>query len=344
MSIIYSEIKGQYAALMETKAYIDARFAEIEAQCEGSGTIVFIGSGSSYAVAKSAAMMAQLRLSRPAMAIPAGDLLLHLDAYRSVLTDCTVFVLSRSGETSEAILAARSLAAAETPPRIIGLSCMEASTLSGLCDLALEMPWAFDHSVCQTRTVSCLYFACAYWAALLAKDGALAASLVRAVEQGPAFMARHEETLKSVAELPWSKGVVLGDAELSGLCDEGALAFKEICQLSSNYYHLLDVRHGPMVLIDDGTLVIAVLSGNGAGLEESLVRDLLAKGATVVTYSDMPTDIPGAINIASGMEFAHPARGIPAILICQLITYYKSFLTGANPDQPDGLSAWIELS
>lgn len=34
-----------------------------------------------------------------------------------------------------------------------------------------------------------------------------------------------------------------GDAELCGICEEGALTFKEICQVDSNYYHLLDARH-----------------------------------------------------------------------------------------------------
>jgi fructoselysine-6-P-deglycase FrlB-like protein len=137
--------------------------------------------------------------------------------------------------------------------------------------------------------------------------------------------------------------VVLGDAELGGLCEEGALAFKEICQLPSNYYHLLDVRHGPMVLVGPETLVIAVLSSGGNELELALVRDALKKGATVVVYSDQPLNLPGAVVISFGEVLLPPARGVPAIALCQLISYHKSFLTGADPDKPDGLSPWIRL-
>ena len=163
------------------------------------------------------------------------------------------------------------------------------------------------------------------------------------VDGGAAYMVRHEEKLKALANEGWTQGVVLGDAELAGICDEGSLTFKEVCQLPSNFYHLLDVRHGPMVMINKDTLVLVALSAPNNPYELALVDDLLAKGAKVVCYSDTPLDIPGVLNIDFGQALDHPARGIPFIAMCQLITYYKSLLTGANPDQPDGLEPWISL-
>jgi len=49
------------------------------------------------------------------------------------------------------------------------------------------------------------------------------------------------------------------------------------------------------------------------------------------------------VSVSFGEALLPPARGIPAIAVCQLISYHKSFLTGANPDEPDGLSPWIKL-
>lgn len=343
MNIIYSEIKGQYAALAQTHTYLDTQMENIRPLLDGSGTLVFMGSGSSYALAKSAALTARLKLGRSAIAIAAGDLLLHMDAYRPLLENCVMVVLSRSGETTEATLSLQNMKAAGIPFQTLGLSCTAGATLSKLSDVALEMPWAFDNSVCQTRTVTCLYFSCAYMAAALAGDDALQRDLLATIEQGPAYMERCEKTLKHLADSDWTRGVVLGDAELAGLCDEGALAFKEICQLPSNFYHLLDVRHGPMVLIGPGTIVVVALSAPDNTYELALVRDLLAKGATVICYSDTPIDVEGVTNITFGQPLAHPARGIPFIAICQLLTYYKSFHTHADPDNPDGLSPWIAL-
>lgn len=345
MSIIYDEIKSQYGALAQTQTVADARIREIAALfSQRQGNLIFLGSGSSYSLACSAALMAQLRLGRPALAIAAGDLLLHMDTYRPVLQDCVLIVLSRSGETSEAMLSIERMRADGIRFRVLGVPCVSGSTLTRISDLAIELPWAFDKSVCQTRTVSCLYFFCTYAIARLAGDAALRNDLVKAINGGEAYMAAHEATLKAVAQRDWTHAVVLGDAELSGLCDEAALTFKEICQLPSNYYHLLDVRHGPMVLIGKQTLVYAVLSNIHEKLELDLLRDVIAKGATVVVYSDEPLALPGIVNITFGESLAHAARGIPAIVVCQLITYYKSFLTQSNPDQPDGLSAWIALA
>ena len=343
MNIIYGEIKGQYEALAKTRDYVKAQAGEVRALLPAEGALVFLGSGSSYAVAKSAALTAQLRLKRPAAAIPAGDLLLHMDAYRPLLEGALVVVLSRSGETTEAVLCLENLRKKGIAFRAIGITCAEGTSLSKLAEVGLEMPWAFDNSVCQTRTVTCLYFACQYLTALLAGDDALEAALLLTIQEGPAYMAQYEETFKALAEGDWVRGVVLGDAELGGICDEGALAFKEICQLPSNFYHLLDVRHGPMVLIGKDTLVLVALSAPDNTYELALVRDLIAKGATVVCYSDTPAEVPGAVNISFGHGLEHPARGIPFIALCQLITYYKSFQTQADPDNPDGLSPWIAL-
>lgn len=343
MNIIYSEIKEQYASLERTRAYLDTQMESIRSAVEGQGTLVFMGCGSSYALAKSAALTARLKLGRSAIAIAAGDLLLHMDAYRPLLEGCVVIVLSRSGETTEATLSLQNMRAAGIRFRTVGLSCTAGATLAELSDVALEMPWAFDHSVCQTRTVTCLYFSCVYIAAALSGEDALGRDLLATIEGGPAYMDRHEKTLERLAAGGWTRGVVLGDAELAGLCDEGALTFKEICQLPSNFYHLLDVRHGPMVLIDPQTIVIVALTAPDNPYELALVRDLLAKGATVVCYSDMPADIAGVTNISFGQALAHPARGIPFIAICQLLTYYKSFHTHADPDNPDGLTPWIAL-
>ena len=342
MNYIFREIHTQYEALDQTRRLVDERIENISALI-ASAPLAFIGSGSSYAVACSAALMAQLRLRRPAIAIAAGDLLLHTDTYRPALEDCVLVALSRSGETSEVVRSIGAMRAAGIRFRVLGVSCTESPTLSGQSDLALEMPWAFDESVCQTRTVSCLFFFCAYMTAKLAGDGALLRDLKKVVEGGPEYMRRVEPALEEVARLPWTHAVVLGDAELGGLCEEGALAFKEICQLPSNYYHLLDVRHGPMVLVGPETLVVAVLSASDNELELALVRDAQKKGATVVVYSDLPLELPGVVCVSFGEALLPPARGIPAIAVCQLISYHKSFLTGADPDAPDGLSPWIKL-
>jgi fructoselysine-6-P-deglycase FrlB-like protein len=152
----------------------------------------------------------------------------------------------------------------------------------------------------------------------------------------------NRDITNDIASKPWNHAVTLADAELEGIADEGSLAFKEICQLPSNYYHILDSRHGPMVIFNNNSLLLAAL-GVGDKLELGYLSDMCNKGAIVVSFSDLPIDLDGVISIAYNRKLSHLALGVPFIMLCQLITYYKAAFTGADPDQPSGLSAWISL-
>lgn len=346
MSLTYQEIKEQYAALEQTLQYIDSRFADLRNLMtpKGPKEIVFIGCGSSYSLAVSAAAIAQIHTNTPARAIAAGDLLLHASRYAPKIEGALLLILSRSGATSEAVMAVETLKKHNIRFSLLSITCAASSPLAALSDVTLEMPWAFDHSVCQTRTVTCLYAAVARLLLLAAGENTDAApDMEKTISGGPAYMDRIESVIREMASLPWQKAVVLGDAEIAGLCEEGALAFKEICRLPSSYHHVLDYRHGPMVLLDTKTLVIVALSDPNSLLETALVKEIRDKGASVVLYSDTPAPLDGVTNIVFGEKLAHMARGIPFIVICQLLACFKAEHNGVDPDQPEGLTPWISL-
>jgi fructoselysine-6-P-deglycase FrlB-like protein len=152
-------------------------------------------------------------------------------------------------------------------------------------------------------------------------------------------MRKAEALADELSVLPWTHCVVLADAELEGLAEEGSLAFKEICQLPSNYYHFLDVRHGPMVLLGEKTLVLAMLGAKNE-LEFKLLQDIKIKKAETAAFSDVPVDYA---RLVYGRPLSHIARGIPFIILCQMVSYKKSLKTGVDPDKPTGLEAWISL-
>jgi len=374
MSRTYLEICGQYDALAKTMEFLDSEKDSLIAWIRDikPKQVIFLGCGSSFSVAKSLADAVCMRLPVFARALPAGDVLLHAGRYVHSFQGALLVSVSRSGSTSEIVRAIEALRKNGCGFALFSVSCTENSPLDKLSDRYIDLPWAFDESVCQTRTVSCLYFTGMYLIACLAGDDQMRYSLLDVVEKGPAFLRGIEDQCKKIASEDWDRVIALGDAEISGLCEEGALAFNEICQIPSNFYHLLDSRHGPMVLIKPKTLVIAALSGEGGGLETDLIKDVLAKGAAVVTVSSAPVTMEGARNFSWGAvtgntngggtltgnindsgalkaqdnysgPLHHAALGLAFILACQFISYYKSIHTGADPDKPDGLAPWISL-
>jgi len=344
LGYIYNEIQGQYESLERTGSQMERQSGQIRAVLNAhSGPLVYIGSGSSFCIARSAAFAARIPLGREAIALAAGDLLLRLDTYAPLLHDSIVIAFSRSGETSELVQTIDSLRKRGVEFFLLAFSCVENSTLSLQSNLAIDLPWAFDKSVCQTRTVSSLYYASLNLLAIWSGNATLSAHLHEVVERGDDFLERYEADFQQIAHMDWSHAVVLGDAELNGLCEEGALAFKEICQLPSNNYHLLDVRHGPMVLIGSQTLVIVALSDSDNPLETGLLMDLLDKGATVIACGDQPTGMARVHDVSFGAPLHHAVRGLPLIATCQMIAYYKALERGVDPDKPEGLRAWIKL-
>ncbi len=342
MSITFREIHDTYPALEKTAALAEARAGDFRKLLKGTDKpVVYIGCGSSYSVAKSLAVITWTQLRRTSFALAGGDLLIHASTYTPCLDGAILVAVSRSGQTSEMLRAVEKLKALGCRFSLVSYCCVEDSPLSAASELALDMPWAFDESVCQTRCVTCLYTCGAMLVALASGNDALAADLRKVIAQGPAYMARIEPQIEQAASSGWTHAVVLGDAEIGGLCEEGSLTYKEICQLPSNYYHLLDSRHGPMVLFKKDTLVVIATSGDA--LELDLVSDVVRKGSQVIVFSDQPVEIEGALTIAFGEPLAHIARGIPFLLINQLLSYHKSVQTGVNPDLPDGLDPWIKL-
>lgn len=338
------ECFGQYQALQKTFDVMMDRAGALKefyaaTHCKG---VVFLGCGSSYSLAKSAALAARLRLGIQAYAVAAGDLLLNFEQQAEAYKGFLLVSLSRSGSTSEVVLLVER-AKREWGAKCVSLCAKAGSELSKIADFNLEFPWAFDESVCQTRCVSNLYLAGVLFSAILADDQDTSGSMRSVIEAGPAYIEKHQEKFKELSRLPWSNIVVLADGELCGIAEEGALAFTEISMLPSRYYHLLDVRHGPIVLVGGDTLVIAALTPGETEHQYRLLEDIKKHGATLVTLSDTvaPPQADYAVTVAH--QAAHVADGLPFIFICQALSFFKALERGGNPDAPTGLDPWIKL-
>lgn len=347
MSLTYSEIKQQYAALQQTYDYMQSKRAEIVAFVRGlqTSSVTFVGCGSSYCLSESAAFSVRLRAGIPASALAGGDLMLNPQRYRSLMEETLIIAPSRSGSTSEVVEAVNLIREYKHVP-VLALSCVAGSPLSQKADFTLELPWAFDNSVCQTRTVSNLYTANLMIAAFLGEDEKLLNDLAAAIRQGEAYMERVENAIRLAADFEWSNAVLLADGELQGIAAEGAIALTEIAKVQAHSFHLLDVRHGPMVTVGPDTLVIALLTADGTVHQQKLMKDIKSRGATVIAYADRAGIVDQEtvdLAVVSGAELDIAVQGIPFIFIPQIVALTKAERLGINPDSPDGLTAWVKL-
>ena len=131
---------------------------------------------------------------------------------------------------------------------------------------------------------------------------------------------------------------------ICGIAEEGALAFTEISMLTGRYFHLLDYRHGPIVVSGKRTLTLALLRPGEEKLQSAMMKDVIQRGGPVVTISHCTEnryDAAAHIQIPEVGEFA--AWGILFIYVAQMTALLKAIALGGNPDQPKGLDAYISL-
>lgn len=345
MFLTESEILDTPAALDKTCQYFAENDGSITAFFEKHTQRKFavLGCGSSFMLAKSAAALFASFPDTTANAIPAGDYIADPQFWQEMVRDSIVVMLSRSGRTSEMVWAAQKIKKTLCSP-IISINAEPDNDITPISDLELSLRWVHDNSVCQTRTVTNLYAAVLLLAAKYSKEKSLWTSVFAAAAKNRAFQERYRPVLETLAAKDWTDAVVLADGPVCGIAEEGALAFTEICTLPGRYFHLLDYRHGPIVISDDKTLTLMLLRPGEDKLQGALVRDVLSHGGIVVTVSEKAENMYGAvahIQIEGIEDFA--AWGIPFIYLAQMTALLKSLALGNNPDKPKGLEAYISL-
>jgi len=339
-----SEIFLQYDALEKSIRYLDEynKDGRISALLQKRRKIVFIGCGSSYSISKSAEKTLRRYGWNDVYSFPAGDVLVNTEEYFGIFEDSLVVIPSRSGQTSEILLAIEKLRA-KVDILILSISMVEDSPIGAMSEINLEFPWAFDESVCQTRTVTNLYSILLYIVALITSQSSLIDEIKQVTASGSEYMNEYSESIKNIAGKDWRNAVVLADGVVEGIAEEGALAFKEICQLPSNHYNLLDSRHGPAVLFNKGTLIIFFLSDPENGFLQNLVKEYRDKGCIVVV-AGAGASLPDADLCVQLPAVKHrEVLGIPFIFIPQLLSLEKAMAIGVDPDNPVDLSPWIKL-
>ena len=127
---------------------------------------------------------------------------------------------------------------------------------------------------------------------------------------------------------------------------EGSLKLKEISYIHSEAYAAGELKHGTISLIEDGTLVIGVLTQND--LYEKTISNMVeckSRGAYLMGLTTY-----GNYNIEDTVEFAtyipktdgHFAASL-AVIPLQLLAYYVSVAKGLDVDKPRNLAKSVTV-
>lgn len=133
----------------------------------------------------------------------------------------------------------------------------------------------------------------------------------------------------------------------SAVCLEGSLKLKEIAYIHSEAYAAGELKHGPISLIEEGTLVVAVATVDSLfDKTMSNVKEVKARGADVfgVTTSKFASEIKKTVSSVITVPVTHPLlQPSLTIIPLQVFAYYVALLRGCDVDKPRNLAKSVTV-
>jgi glutamine---fructose-6-phosphate transaminase (isomerizing) len=323
----------------------DRSFSDFAGRFEKASGWLFIGCGSSYYVAQSAAATALSLTGRRAQAIPASELLLYPEATLAAGGGLTPVLISRSGRTSEVIKAAELLKSRGIST--LAVTCAPREQLEKIAEAAILLSAADEQSMVMTRSFSSMLLALQVSAARTAGNSEFVSS-VRNMPRlaAPIFKRVPAEVRKFVEKQGFSDYVCLGQGPFFGLASEYALKLTEMSLSYSQAFHTLEFRHGPKSIVRPETLLVFLLSDIGYEAEREVLEEMKALGGTTLTVTnrtDAGVRAASDLVVELSLDVPELARLAPTLLTGQLLGLYTGLHKGLDPDSPRNLSRVVTL-
>ena len=270
------------------------------------------------------------------------QVLLHPELYRQ-FGRLLLITPTRSGTTQETIDATRYFQE-HFPCLTLAFVEYEQAPISDLADVVITLPWACEQSVCQTASFSNLYLAVIITAAILAGDQPFLDQIQLFVGELPGLMPQIEQAAEDVVnQFDYRYVVTLGSGAAYGVSIEGAYIGIEMAQQPANYYTTLELRHGPIVMLDQASLVCLFSTVQGSDYEEKMCADARKKGATVIALGGSKPYAEADRSLMTGATNQAELQALLGVIFMQGLAYFKAVKKGGDPDNPGDLCRYIML-
>ena len=314
---VEKSVKEQFALWEKAPAVSPQPFA---------GRYVTVGCGSSYYIAQAVAT-AMSRHGQKATAVAGNEWASHAGAYVTPGEEVRVVAISRSGESTETVLALRE--AQKKGIHVIGITCESGSTLAREADTVIYAETHPREGVVMAASASLMLMEGLRLAGVEI-DGAQAAHTAQRL------LSENEDTLRQAVQ-GRTHFVYLGAGELHGVAQEGALKLMEMSISFSQAYHPLEYRHGPMSLVDNQTLIVLLYHPGTAQAEAKVAREMEEKGARVLGIGG-----PGTLSIALDEPDAS-RRALLALPLLQWLGQLVAEAKGVDSEAPRHLTKVVSL-
>ena len=322
-----------------------------EEAIRGVRRIYIVGCGSAYHVGVAARYVIE-SLARVPVEVDVASEFRYRDPVLE--PDSLAIIISQSGETADTLAALR--LCKDRGVRTIGIVNVVGSSIAREADATLYTWAGPEIAVATTKAYStqlaaCYLLAIAFGQVRGVLDDDRAAALVTELQALPDKI---EKTLADKERIQWfaSKYANAHDVFFIGrgldyaVALEGSLKFKEISYIHSEAFAAGEMKHGPISLVEKGTLVVGILTQ--PELYEKTVSNLVeakSRGAFLMgltSYGNYNIEDTAGFTVYVPKTDPHFAISLSVIPL-QLLAYYVSCAKGLDVDKPRNLAKSVTV-
>lgn len=341
-----NEILDQPEAWEETIRLVETKAENLRKLADGIDEVIFTGCGSGLNVSWTVAPTFQHLTGIRARAVPSADCVYFPETVFSKVGNTLVVLISRSGDTTETILAGET--ALSKGMNTLSITCYSHSRLAQMTSETLVLEAANEKAVVTTRSLTSMVLCGQVLTAVVSHKDTYLDQLRSLPEFGDRIIEKYHNLGGEIAENETiTKFAFVGSGPYYGLARECQLKIKEMTLLPSDSYPVLEYRHGPKSNIDEHMLVALLMSDSAREAEISFLKEMKDLGGITLVLCDRANpDIESAahylVELRSGLpEFARDILYIPPV---HFLAYYKSLILGYDPDNPVNLDYAVVLS
>jgi glutamine---fructose-6-phosphate transaminase (isomerizing) len=307
---------------------------------------LFIGCGSSYYIALSAAASWTELTGMRARAAPASEIMLFPRLVLSKAPRPQPVLISRSGRTSEVLEAAEYLESKENI-RTLAMSCAVGPPLEKISSLTLHVLPADETSIVMTRSFTSMLLGLQFLGATVGgQTNFLTALRSLPVSAQKAIDGLDARVRDFVRTHRFADYVFLGQGPYFGIASEAMLKVNEMSCSYAQCFHTLEFRHGPKAIVSPETLVTFILSETGYEAERGVLEEVKKLGGTtlvVANTADARTRAAADFLVELRLHEPEYARLGPSLFAGQLLGLFTGLNKGYDPDRPRNLGRVVIL-
>ena len=254
-----------------------------------------------------------------------------------------LFAVSQSGETAD-VLEALSIGR-KKGTKIISLLNVVGSSMDRMSDQKLFINTGPEIAVASTKAAT----------AQIAVLILLAYALGKKLGEGKHLMRKVVKEMKQWVTLDLSREIrivaqklkdtndlyIIGRGLNAPIAHEAAIKIQEVSYIHAEGFPGGELKHGPIALIQKGTLVIALIPNDETKRDmESNTTELKSRGAYIIGVSPSHSPLFDEWIQVPDIGVASP---IASLIPIQLLAYHLAVLRGNDPDKPRNLAKSVTV-